>query len=119
MTKLGGGSGHSRSRSIVDHVGHDQSCWEEDKAEEKPRKLCPLRPATRAGQNAIAIQMMKKAIDPNHQPLAATSISAPGTEISFRYLALEQHRGCAQWPPGKRAHNELHGMRLGTRPVAH
>jgi hypothetical protein len=23
-----------------------------------PRKLCPLRPATRAGQNAIATQMM-------------------------------------------------------------
>jgi hypothetical protein len=31
--------------------------------------------ATRAGQNAIKIQMTMKMIDPNHQPLAATSIS--------------------------------------------
>ena len=32
----------------------------------KPMKLCPLRAATRAGQNAIAIQMIARMIDPNH-----------------------------------------------------
>jgi hypothetical protein len=46
-------------------------------------KLCPLRAATRAGQNAISIQRMNKMIDPNHQPLTATTISAAVIEISF------------------------------------
>jgi hypothetical protein len=30
----------------------------------KPKKLCPLRPATRAGQNAIAIQRMRSGPNP-------------------------------------------------------
>ena len=38
-----------------------------------PRKLCPLRPATRAGEKAIATQMMKNSIDPSHQPDIVTS----------------------------------------------
>jgi hypothetical protein len=32
------------------------------------KKLCPFRLATRAGQNAIAIQMMNNKIPPSHQP---------------------------------------------------
>jgi hypothetical protein len=78
-----GRSGDCRLCSIVDEVRHDQSRGEEDQAEkEEAKKPCPLRAATRAGQNAISIQRMKKMIDPNHQPFAATSISAPVKEIS-------------------------------------
>jgi hypothetical protein len=36
----------------------------------KPMKLCPLRLATRAGQNAMATQMMAKTI----QPIALTGL---------------------------------------------
>src|SRR6476619_1615347 len=40
----------------------------------KPKKLCPSRAATRAGQKAIATQMTRNTIDPSHQPIDATSI---------------------------------------------
>jgi len=36
------------------------------------RKLCPLRAATRAGQKAIATQMMRKRIPYVNQPLIAS-----------------------------------------------
>jgi hypothetical protein len=36
-----------------------------------PMRLCPLRPATRAGQNAIAIQMMRPMMPtPNHMTVS-------------------------------------------------
>jgi hypothetical protein len=40
------------------------------------RKLCPFRLATLAGQNAIAIQMMKSKIEPSHQPTDIASTPA-------------------------------------------
>jgi hypothetical protein len=43
-----------------------------------PKKLCPLRPATRAGQNAIATQIRAKTIQPNVDT-ARTDISLPYT----------------------------------------
>ena len=42
-------------------------------------KLWPFRAATRAGQNAIRIQMMKRMIEPTHQPFTARIISASMT----------------------------------------
>jgi hypothetical protein len=61
----------------VDHVGHDEGRWEEDQAEDEVEKeLWPLRAATRAGQNAIAIQMMIARIDQAQTPFDARIISS-------------------------------------------
>jgi DNA-directed RNA polymerase specialized sigma24 family protein len=79
-----GRSGHSWLCSIAYHVRHDQCRREKDQAEEEEaEKAVPLPPATRAGQIAISVQRIKKTIDPNHQPPAAMTISAPVMEISF------------------------------------
>src|SRR3954467_2512542 len=64
----------------------------------KPKKLCPFRAATRAGQKAIAIQMRKKTIDPNHQPSTSAAshpgrcLCEPGLEL-FRARAVEVRHG--------------------------
>src|SRR3954465_1614899 len=58
----------------------------------KPKKLCPFRAATRAGQKAIAIQMRKKTIDPNHQP-SISAASHPGLRLCEP--GLELFRACA------------------------
>jgi len=50
------------------------------------KKLCPLRPATRAGQKARAIQMTMNGIDASHQPdNEATSISTSVLSVSGSY----------------------------------
>jgi hypothetical protein len=46
--------------AVLNEVGHEQREREKDQAEVKyPRKLCPLRRATRAGQKAMATQMQR------------------------------------------------------------
>ena len=65
------------SPPIRHDVREDQREREEHKTEEKvENEACPFRLATLAGQNAIAIQMMKNKIEPSHQPFAATNTPA-------------------------------------------
>ena len=53
-----------------------------------PMKLCPLRPATRAGQNAINTQMMKPMIPiPNHMMISVDSFACST-------LIVVQHGEC-------------------------
>jgi hypothetical protein len=58
------------------------------------KKLCPFRPATRAGQNAIATQMMKNRIPPSHQPrskrqaLPTSAVSSLHRSAANNYVVL-------------------------------
>jgi len=86
LTNITRGNARQRSRGrgqlcesppIRHDVREDQREREEHETEEKVEKeVCPFRLATLAGQNAIAIQMMKNKIEPSHQPFAATNTGA-------------------------------------------
>src|SRR6478735_4597466 len=57
-------------------------------------KLWPLRAATRAGQNAMATQMIKKRIDPSHQfmPYLRDSGRCRGESTPLRRWPLGGHQ---------------------------
>ena len=71
----GEGSCSVRAHSaILDHVRHDQRGRKEDQAEdEEPEEAMALASATRAGQNAIAIQMTSQIIHHRMPPRAPSS----------------------------------------------
>src|SRR6476659_352527 len=80
-----------------------------------PRKLWPLRPATRAGQKAKATQMMKNSRPPATQPPVDIASTPDIGQASVLEISRYSHAGAADASPAVRRRAGDGGRRAAAR----